>query len=358
VRANGYFWEARVKTISHTGSQQSLGIIQRDDQKDGFGVYFYPSSIQWFDGNFANGSTFSAPTHFTADPSGYITVRLDVAAGDNFATMTINGTKVGTKNHDTGNNAGPHFSVGDHIGNVQDDASSHWDYVTINQEYSGVSSPATEFTWTADDVGNWATGSDWSFTGPASSGIANDPNHTAIFADAITTDTTAVTNAHVTLNRIQFANTSNTYNIAGVGSVSLAATTDANNVVNPSMSVQGTHQFQAVVNLNAATTANVDSGSTLTLNNALNLNGQTLTKTGLGMMEINNVLNAGGGTVILQQGTLSGRGTVGGNVTNDGGTISPGSSTAAAQGVPEPSAALLVVLSVLALFATRWHRGG
>ena len=98
---------------------------------------------------------------------------------------------------------------------------------------------------------------------------------------------------------------------------------------------------------------NVVSGSTLTFNNALNLNGHSLAKTGGGMMEINNVLNTGGGAVNLLQGTLSGDGTVGAHVNNDGGTVSPGNSAAVSLAVPEPSAALLLIVSTLALFASR-----
>ena len=64
--------------------------------------------------------------------------------------------------------------------------------------------PASVFTWQADDVGNWADASSWSFQGPSSNGIANNANHTAIFGSATSTTTTAVTNANVTLNRIEF----------------------------------------------------------------------------------------------------------------------------------------------------------
>ena len=78
--------------------------------------------------------------------------------------------------------------------------------------------------------------------------------------------------------------------------------------------------------LQANTTANVASGATLVFNNALNLNSNTLTKSGNGEMAIRNVLITGGGTVNIQQGTISGNGTIGGDVNNGGGTISPGNS--------------------------------
>lgn len=60
-------------------------------------------------------------------------------------------------------------------------------------------------------------------------------------------------------------------------------------------------------------------------------------------MSIRNDLVLGGGTIEIRQGMVSGNGTIGGDVTNDGGTISPGNSV---QGntsvVPEPSSLLLL----------------
>ena len=105
-----------------------------------------------------------------------------------------------------------------------------------------------------------------------------------------------VTNASVTLNRIEFNSSTNSYVLAGSGSVNLADTT-ATNSVDPSMTVLGTHEFQAGVNLMANVSVDVASNSTLTFNNALRLMGNTLTKNGDGTMDINNVLSLGGGTI-------------------------------------------------------------
>lgn len=116
----------------------------------------------------------------------------------------------------------------------------------------------------------------------------------------------------------------------------------------PSVTVdQGNHEFQVVTNLENDTTAHVASGSLLSFNNALNLNGNTLTKTGAGEMAIRNDLVAGGGTVSILEGTVSGNGTVGGNVMNDRGIISPGNNTEALTQVPEPSTLALLVLGSL-----------
>ena len=86
-------------------------------------------------------------------------------------------------------------------------------------------------------------------------------------------------------------------------------------------------------------------------NNALTLNGNTLTKTGTGDLVIRNDLLTGGGMVSLQEGALAGNGTVGGDVVNDGGTISPGNSLEAASIVPEPGTWLLTAVGLLCLLA-------
>ena len=67
-------------------------------------------------------------------------------------------------------------------------------------------------------------------------------------------------------------------------------------------------------------------GTTLAFNNELNLQGQTLTKTGSGTMAINNQVTLAGGTLNCDQGVCSGSGTIGDSVNNSGGTISPGNS--------------------------------
>ena len=175
----------------------------------------------------------------------------------------------------------------------------------------GMQPEATNFTWNKDRLGDWGQGINWTPDGITPSGIrANNPNHTAIFPDDanITGLTNVSTNAPVTVNRIEFRNTSNGFVISGGGSVNLAATTDPNSPVSPTMLVQGTHQFQAHVNLLDNTAIDVESGAVLSFNDSLNLMGFTLTKTGAGDMLINNDLITGGGSVSVQQGTLSGSG--------------------------------------------------
>ena len=127
------------------------------------------------------------------------------------------------------------------------------------------------------------------------------------------------TNSAVTAKQVNFDN-ANSYIIAGGGSVNLQA--DAGNA---SLQVaQGTHEFQARVNLLSDTDANVAAAATLEFNNRLNLGGNTLTKTGDGSLKINNVLNTGGGAINLSAGVVGGGGSIGGNLTNASGTVAPG----------------------------------
>ena len=104
------------------------------------------------------------------------------------------------------------------------------------------------------------------------------------------------------------------------------------------------------------TTVNVVSGGTLTFNNALNLLGNALTKSGGGTMTISNVLSKGGGEIELLEGTISESGTVGGSVMNEGGTISPGNSLRSSV-VPEPGGILLLGLGLSVLLGVRGARG-
>ncbi len=106
----------------------------------------------------------------------------------------------------------------------------------------------------------------------------------------------------MTVNRIEFDD-SNSYFIAGTGSVNLEADTGGGL---PSIDVlRGDHEFQAPVNVLDHVNFDVGSGSTLSFNNSLNLGGNTLTKTGSGEIAIRNDLVTSGGTVNVIGGTFS-----------------------------------------------------
>ena len=107
----------------------------------------------------------------------------------------------------------------------------------------------------------------------------------------------------------------------------------------------GNHEFQAPVSLITETHVTVVGGSTLRFDDVLNLNGNTLNKSGDGDMEIGNDLfgtatdedqrvTGAGGTLNVHGGVVSGNGIVGGEVNNYGGTISPGRSSVLDNGFP------------------------
>lgn len=175
---------------------------------------------------------------------------------------------------------------------------------------------AEVLTWAGDASGDWDLFSNWTLPLAPNSNVSS-----AIFGSAITSPATVFTNRAVIVKSVQFDNT-NTYAIAGGGSVDLEADTG-----NATIDVlQGSHQFQVVVNLASNTDVDIASAAVLAFNNALNLNGNDLTKTGLGTMQINNVLNTGGGVVSAVAGIVSGSGMLLGDLDNSTGTLAPGNS--------------------------------
>ena len=228
---------------------------------------------------------------------------------------------------------------------------SAWDDVKIFEVLA--LGPATVFTWNQNGLGDWANQLNWSITGtPPAGDRANNRNHTTVFGDVISGKTTPVTNLPVTINRIEFTNTLHSYFIAGGGNINLMANT-APSPVNPSISVMGTHEFQVDVNLHADTTVDVASNSSLTFEGALNVMGQTLTKSGAGTLVLNNQVTLAGGTLVGTQGMINGDGTIAGNLINEGGTISPGNiaRVGVSSVVPEPATLLLVFCALLSLAA-------
>jgi len=218
-------------------------------------------------------------------------------------------------------------------------------------ELSGPPLPPTlDFTWDVDSFGDWTSANNWtpfsSNAPPGKPDALSPANHTATFGAAITSNRTVVTDTAVSVRAITFDNT-NSYVVAGSGSVNLIAATAAG-LSTSITGIQGTHQFQVAVNLLHDTSVDVASNATLTFNNTLDLMNNTLTKTGGGTMAIRNDLVLGGGTVEIQQGMVSGNGTIGGDVNNDGGTISPGNNLVDGNsGVPEPTAVMLLALGGL-----------
>jgi hypothetical protein len=198
----------------------------------------------------------------------------------------------------------------------------------LNEIEVFIDTTATDFTWIPSNFGDWADNDNWSFqSGLTGVGVrANSPDHTAIFGDGISGPTTVSTQAAVSVNRVVFDNDTNSYAIAGLGSVNLASTTGPSPVT-PTISVTGTHEFQVVVSLSANTTVTVGDAAQLDFNDQLHLGNNDLTinrdpngVTNDGVVNINNIV-LGTGT-ITNNATLAAASSisVGGNLIS-GGTL-------------------------------------
>ena len=206
----------------------------------------------------------------------------------------------------------------------------------------------TNITWDNNGTGAWHTSSNWD------SLVPNLNTQTAIFGGIISSPATVTVDAPVTVKGISFDN-SNTYAIAGTSNVNLDADTgDAALDV-----LDGDHQFQVPVTLNDNTVVDIAAGSSLSFNHELNLGGNTLTKSGLGSLFINNQLTQGGGMVVGNGGVLGGSGTIGGDLTI-GGILAPGKNSgilaANSSVVPEPTSLALIGLGFLKLIVMAGRR--
>lgn len=137
-------------------------------------------------------------------------------------------------------------------------------------------------------------------------------------SDALTTPHTVITDIAVSAKSLSSASAVS-YAIAGQGEVHLAA-----NIGDSKIEVtKGHHDFQTRAVLDSNTTADIASGATLEFNYRLSLGGNTLAKIGGETLLVHNNLNTGVGSIVADQGVVGGAGTIGGDVTNDGGTTSP-----------------------------------
>ena len=206
--------------------------------------------------------------------------------------------------------------------------------------------PIIKREWRNDASGDWHSGGNWTPTG-----VPNEVTQTAVFGSVITAPRVVYMETDVTaVKSIEFLN-SQTYAVAGTGAINLNSGTSPDN--SSIQVLMGSHQFQAAVNLHTNTDVIVVTNASLTFNNTLDLGGNTMTKMGPGELAIRNTLTSGGGTLNLLAGAVTGNGTVGGDLNNQGGTISPGDGASGASLVPEPGSILLLAAGLLCLIFGR-----
>jgi hypothetical protein len=181
-----------------------------------------------------------------------------------------------------------------------------------------VQPPITRVEWANDTSGNAASDGSWS---PGN--VPNSNETTAVLGGAITTSRTVFADTDIVTKGLEFDNV-NSYVLAGQGVLHLEADSG-----NASIDVlRGSHELRIEVSLGSDLDVTVPGGSTLNIDDLLDLNGFTLNKLGVGELLINNRLILDGGMINDPGGTVIGA-------------------------VPEPSTSLLAGLVILAFASLR-----
>lgn len=352
-------WEVRmnVTRADHTGGgNHESAFIDIEDDTGGISLKFFGNAINISDdittyGDLWNGTPCCSGANGTPNTAPPNEVVVSRAAGSEHVFVQVDGVDPPF---------GP-YTATDYIGvadgtqrvrfggsNTGGGTISEWDYIRVISSAEPPPPTLPDFKWRADVSGDWNDDGNWEQVGNGDE-VPNGINHAAVFGDVIQSPQTVLTNIPVSVSSIEF-NNSVSYAIAGHGSVTMVSGTNAVGDVPPEVEVKfGSHEFQAPFHLGDDTNLEVLSGATLTFNNALNLNDSTLTKVGEGTLNINNVLAASGGELNCSEGVCSGHGTIGGNLNNESGTVSPGNSSAVTT-TPEPGGLVLLVLASVGLF--------
>ena len=344
----GWVAKARLNVVSSTGNQ----LFRATDGLDQWGISFKDDNVRYMDEN-------EVQQTLAAVPSGWhdYSIQWDPATAQ--TTYRLDGEVIGTLVRADVANAATSVAWNDVFGSNTSGPFVDTE-IYINHLSLGTAAPnvedVTDFIWNVGSGGDWTSPGSWTFGGPPGLDPEKNANHTVTFGDKITANSTVFSDSDLSVRAITFLNSA-TYNVAGNGNLSLVRGTTAGSP-DPSIAVGlGNHQFQINVALQDNTTASMASGSTLEFNNRLFLNGHTLSKAGPGTIAINNDIVSGGGTVDILQGTVTGVGTIGGDLNNSGGTISPGSSSGQATSfVPEPASWVMLGLGLLGWLAMSKRR--
>jgi hypothetical protein len=165
-------------------------------------------------------------------------------------------------------------------------------------------------TWNINNSGSWNTALNWN------PGIVPNVNETAVvFGNAIQARQTVVADTAVVTKGVQFFSP-HSYAIAGLGSINLDS--DAGDATIEVL--EGTHEFQVAIKLFDPVDVAVVPGGKLTFRNRINLNGQELSISPGGQVDINHGQILGGAGQITNAGTLGvdGAGAINGDLQSSG----------------------------------------
>ena len=140
----------------------------------------------------------------------------------------------------------------------------------------------------------------------------------ALLLGTPTRSTTIYSDRDVTLGRLELDN-SNTYAIAGHGTFIFATADGSNAVIDVA---QGDHEIQAKVALQDSVDISTVAGSSFRFQNDVNGNGNSINITGDGEALLNGAMVDV--TVNAAAGAMSGGGSIGGDLINNGAVLSPG----------------------------------
>ena len=161
-------------------------------------------------------------------------------------------------------------------------------------------------TWnvSASWFGDWNVASNW-----IGNYVPNGVGKIATFDNTVAGPTTALTNVPVTLGVLNIASSSR-IDITGGNQDALTMQADPTNPA-----TGGTAQINisggTITNINlpltfnSPTAINVAAGSTLEISNPVNLNGQAVTKTGSGVLQLDVNFSASGGTLQVEAGAVA-----------------------------------------------------
>lgn len=194
------------------------------------------------------------------------------------------------------------------VNEVDLEAVASFDYFEIE---TGADAPEPLAAWNVDGSGDWNRGN-WDVVG----GKPDSNTSVAVFGPALTAASAIVyTNQTVKVKTLQFDN-ANQYILAGAGMIDLDS--DAGNATIDV--VQGAHEIQVALKLSDNTTATAQAGATLAINAPIYLNGKTFTTSGTVNLNHGTIFGSGGGGgALVNDGDLSGLGSVGGDFEQTGG---------------------------------------